>query len=72
MSTSLLYHAFGIRCYNYVRTDSPGGQVIFANSQDPQTKGTAQIAAKICSKVFAPCFARQTGPIPFQASFQAS
>jgi transposase len=29
MSTSLLYHAFGIRGYRYTRTDYPGGQTIF-------------------------------------------
>jgi transposase len=35
MSTSLLYHAFGIRGYDYVRTDYPHGQVIFTIAQDP-------------------------------------
>jgi transposase len=35
MSTSLLYHAFGIRGYDYVRTDYRGGQVIFTITQDP-------------------------------------
>jgi transposase len=34
MSTSLLYHAFGIRGYDYVRTDYQGGEVIFTISQD--------------------------------------
>jgi transposase len=37
MSTSLLYHAFGIRGYRYVRTDYCGGEVIFTISQDPET-----------------------------------
>ena len=37
MSTSLLYHAFGIRGYQYVRTDYCGGEVIFTISQDPKT-----------------------------------
>ena len=37
MSTSLLYHAFGIRGYYYTRTDYPGGQTIFTIRQDPQT-----------------------------------
>jgi transposase len=37
MSTSLLYHAFGIRGYRYTRTDYPGGQTIFTIHQDPQT-----------------------------------
>jgi transposase len=36
MSTSLLYHAFGIRGYDYVRTDYRGGQVIFTIAQDPE------------------------------------
>ncbi len=35
MSTSLLYHAFGIRGYDYVRTDYQGGEVIFTIPQDP-------------------------------------
>ena len=37
MSTSLLYHAFGIRGYHYTRTDYQGGQTIFTIHQDPQT-----------------------------------
>jgi transposase len=35
MSTSLLYHAFGIRGYSYARTDYQDGQVIFTIAQDP-------------------------------------
>jgi transposase len=35
MSTSLLYHAFGIRGYDYVRTDYLGGEVVFTIAQDP-------------------------------------
>lgn len=35
MSTSFLYHAFGIRGYEYVRTEYPDGQVIFTIAQDP-------------------------------------
>ena len=35
MSTSLLYHAFGISGYDYVRTDYRGGETIFTISQDP-------------------------------------
>ena len=35
MSTSLLYHAFGIRGYDYVRTQYQDGQVIFTITQDP-------------------------------------
>jgi len=37
MSTSLLYHAFGIRGYHYTRTDYQGGHVIFTIRHDPQT-----------------------------------
>ena len=36
MSTSLLYHAFGIRGYDYVRTEYQDGQVIFTITQDPE------------------------------------
>jgi transposase len=34
MSTSLLYHAFGIRGYHYTRTDFEGGRVTFRIRQD--------------------------------------
>jgi transposase len=37
MSTSLLYHAFGIRGYTYRRTDYLGGQTIFSIEQEPET-----------------------------------
>jgi transposase len=37
MSTSLLYHAFGIRGYKYARTDYSDGQVIFTIRQAPET-----------------------------------
>jgi hypothetical protein len=37
MSTRLLDHAFGIRGYQYVRTDFQGGEVIFTISQDLET-----------------------------------
>jgi transposase len=36
MSTSLLYHAFGIRGYDHVRTDYRGGATIFTIRQDPE------------------------------------
>jgi transposase len=36
MSTSLLYHAFGIRGYQYTRTDYQGGHVIFTIHQAPK------------------------------------
>ena len=37
MSTSLLYHAFGIRGYQYRRTDYRDAQVIFTIHQEPET-----------------------------------
>jgi hypothetical protein len=37
MSTSLLYHAFGIRGYQYVRTEYQGGEVVFTIRQAPKT-----------------------------------
>jgi len=35
MSTSLLYHGFGIRGYQYVKADFEGGKVIFTVRQEP-------------------------------------
>src|SRR5947208_2703615 len=37
MSTSLLYHAFGIRGYHYTRTDYQDGRTIFTIHQEPDT-----------------------------------
>jgi transposase len=37
MSTSLLYHAFGIRGYEYTRTEYQGGEVTFTIRQEPGT-----------------------------------
>jgi transposase len=37
MSTSLLYHAFGIRGYQYARTAYQDGQTIFTIRQEPHT-----------------------------------
>ena len=37
MSTSLLYHAFGIRGYKYVRTEYQDGEVTFTIRQEPKT-----------------------------------
>jgi transposase len=37
MSTSLLYHAFGIRGYEYVRTNYQGGQTVFTIHQNSKT-----------------------------------
>jgi hypothetical protein len=36
MSTSLLYHGFGIRGYEYVRTEYRAGEVTFTIRQDPK------------------------------------
>jgi transposase len=33
MSTSLLYHAFGVRGYRYVKTEYVGGEVVFTIEQ---------------------------------------
>src|SRR4051812_44270503 len=37
MSTSLLYHAFGIRGYHHTRTDFQGGQTIFTTRREFET-----------------------------------
>ena len=37
MSTSLLYHAFGIRGYQYVRIEYRDGEVIFTVEQERKT-----------------------------------
>ena len=37
MSTSLLYHAFGVRGYDYTRTRYEGGAVIFSIRQEAET-----------------------------------
>jgi len=37
MSTSLLYHGFGIRGYQHVRTEFVEGGVVFTIAQDPKT-----------------------------------
>lgn len=51
MSTSFLYHAYGIRGYEYSRTDYQGGQTIFTIRQDPKTYrcsacGSAQVQSR--------------------------
>jgi transposase len=38
MSTSLLYHAFGLYGYNYVKTEYKGGRVLFTILQPPHTR----------------------------------
>jgi transposase len=37
MSNSLLYHAFSIRGYEYVRTEYQGGNIVFTIQQAPKT-----------------------------------
>ena len=37
MSTSLLYHAFGVRGYRYLKTGYVGGEVIFTIEQPWET-----------------------------------
>ena len=37
MSTGLLYHAFGLRGYEYVRTEYQGGEVVFTIRQESKT-----------------------------------
>ena len=37
MSTNLLYHAFGVRGYEYVRTDYQGGQTTFTSLNSGRT-----------------------------------
>lgn len=51
MSTSLLYHGFGIRGYEYVRTQYEGGAVIFTLRQQPagltcSVCGSAQVSPR--------------------------
>jgi len=46
MSTSLLYHAFGIRGYDYVRTNYQGGATIFTISQDADDCRCASCGAR--------------------------
>ena len=61
MSTSLLYHAFGIRGYQYTRTDYHDGQVIFTIEQEPQTCrcpacGSREVKAAVMSNAASePC-----------------
>ena len=35
MSTSLLYHAFGVRGYRYVKTEYVNGEVVFGGRRGP-------------------------------------
>lgn len=49
MSTSLLYHGFGVRGYEYARTQYEGGAVTFTLHQQPERLtcsacGSAQVS----------------------------
>lgn len=46
MSTSLLYHGFGIRGYQYVHTEYKGGDIIFRIRQDPMKLRCSQCGSK--------------------------
>ena len=53
MSTSLLYHAFGIRGYQYQRTDYHNAQVVFTIVQQPETYccsqcGSSHVVSRGC------------------------
>ena len=55
MSTSLLYHAFGIRGYDYVKTDYREGGVIFTIHRRPHTYrcplcGSRRVASRGCQE----------------------
>ena len=49
MSTSLLYHGFGIRGYRYVRTEYIEGAVVFTIVQDPKRVVARRVAARTSS-----------------------
>jgi transposase len=55
MSTSLLYHAFGIRGYDYVKTDYREGGVVFTIQRRPHTNrcplcGSRRVAPRGCQE----------------------
>ncbi len=55
MSTSLLYHAFGIRGYDYVKTDYREGRVVFTIHRRPHTYrcplcGSRRVAPRGCQE----------------------
>ena len=55
MSTSLLYHAFGIRGYDYVKTDYREGRVVFTIQRRPPTYrcplcGSRRVASRGCQE----------------------
>ena len=68
MSTSLLYHAFGIRGYRYTRTDYRDGQTIFTIHQEPETcRCSACGSSRVQSRGHVPrCF--RTVPIGQRAT----
>ena len=69
MSTSLLYHAFGIRGYQYTRSDYQDGQVLFTIHQEPRTyRCSACGAREVLSRGHVQrCF--RTVPIGSRATF---
>ena len=46
MSTSLLYHAFGIRNYNYCKTEYKKGKVIFTIEHEPRSLECSECGSK--------------------------
>ena len=50
MSTSLLYHGFGVRGYNLVHTHFKSGEVIFTVKQDPSTLRCAHCNSRLVGK----------------------
>ena len=50
MSTSLLYHGFGIRGYHHVNTQFTGGDIIFTVEQDPSTLRCPNCNSRLVAK----------------------
>jgi transposase len=71
MSTSLLYHAYGIRGYKYTRTDYHNGQTIFTINQEPETYCCCSCGSRhvISRGQVERCF--RTVPIGSRATFVA-
>ena len=55
MSTSLLYHGFGIRGYRYVRTEYVEGGVVFAIERKPETCRCAVCGRRTCASKGGSC-----------------
>jgi transposase len=71
MSTSLLYHAYGIRGYKYTRSDFHNGQTIFTINQEPETYRCCACGSRhvISRGQVERCF--RTVPIGSRATFVA-